>query len=106
MRGDELLYRPAISLAAQHVEQFIYTEGVATFYADAAGPFQVCLNHTLMYERAGLPIPRTFYCSSANRKLLRSFVARLGGFLGQGLDRARGAAEVAPAAPPVAARRP
>ena len=75
-----LLYCPAISQAAQQVEQYLYAEGVATFYTDPAGPFQVRLNHTLLYERAGLSIPRTFYCATANRKLLRSFVAQLDGF--------------------------
>lgn len=75
-----LLYRPALSMAAQRVEQFLYAPGVATFYADRTGPFFGCLNPTLVYERAGLPIPRTLYCSTANRATLRGFVERLGGF--------------------------
>src|SRR5947207_1181432 len=78
-KGD-LLYRPAVSLAAQRVEQFLYAPGVATFYADRTGPCFGLLNPTLVYERAGLPIPRTLYCSTTHRATLRRFVERLGGF--------------------------
>ena len=80
LRRGDLLYCPATSLAARRVEQFLYAEGVATFYADRAGPLFDCVNPTLAYERAGLPIPPTFNCATANRDLLRGFVARLGGF--------------------------
>ncbi|MBC7909916.1 MAG: 2OG-Fe(II) oxygenase [Pyrinomonadaceae bacterium] len=75
-----LLYCPAISTAAHRVEQFLYAQGVATFYADRSGPFFGPLNPTLLYERNGLPIPPTLYCSTANRALLRRHVEQLGGF--------------------------
>jgi biotin carboxylase len=80
LRPRDLLYCPATSQTARRVEQFLYTEGVATFYTDRAGPLYGCLNPTLAHERAGLPIPRTFNCATANRGLLRGFVAQLGGF--------------------------
>jgi hypothetical protein len=80
LTAGALLYRPAISMAAQRVEQFLYAPEAATFYADRAGPFFGCLNPTLVYERAGLPIPKTLYCSTAHRATLRGFVERLGGF--------------------------
>lgn len=80
LAAGSMLYRPAISIAAQHVEQFLYAPGIATFYADPSGPFFVCLNQTMVYERAGISIAPTLYCSTGNRTLLRKFVARLGGF--------------------------
>jgi hypothetical protein len=55
--GD-ILFRPAISSAAIEVEQFIYHEGVATFYSDPEGPLFPCTNPSLMHIRAGLPVPR------------------------------------------------
>ena len=78
-RGD-LLYRPAVSLAAIRVEQFLFSEGVATFYADAEAIFYDCLTSPLVYQRQGLPIPRTVYCATANRRVLRGYLDQLGGF--------------------------
>ncbi|HEX8073088.1 MAG TPA: hypothetical protein VF546_24285 [Pyrinomonadaceae bacterium] len=80
LRPGALLYCPATSQAARRVEQFLYADGVATFYADPAGPLYECVNPPLAFERAGLPVPRTFNCATTNRTLLRGFVARLGGF--------------------------
>ena len=78
-RGD-ILFRPAISLAAIRVEQFLYREGVATFYSDHQGVYFNPMNSLLLFERAGLPVPRSFFCATAERGLLDSFVDRLGGF--------------------------
>lgn len=80
LRAGSLLYRPAVSLAAQRVEQFLYDRRVATFYTEPDGPFFACTNPTMLHERAGLPVPPTLYCSTNRRKLLRGYVERLGGF--------------------------
>ena len=77
-RGD-LLYRPAVSVKAARVEQFLYDEGVATFYADGEAVFYACTAPYLRYQRAGLPLPYTLYATSRNRPLLREFVRQLGG---------------------------
>lgn len=77
--GD-LLYRPAVSTAAMRVEQFLTREGVATFHSDPEGAFFDCTNSPLLMQRAGVPIPRTVYCSTTNRDVLRDYVAQLGGF--------------------------
>ena len=77
--GD-LLYRPAASALAIRVEQLLQGAGVASFYCDALGPFLDCLNGPLLFERAGLPIPRTIYAATPDRDLLRRAVERLGGF--------------------------
>ncbi|HEU0169068.1 MAG TPA: 2OG-Fe(II) oxygenase [Chloroflexota bacterium] len=74
-----LLYRPAVSLAARRVEQFLYAEGVATFYSQPDGVFFDCITSPLYFERAGLPIARTIYCSTTDRETLRSYVRQLGG---------------------------
>lgn len=75
-----MLYRPAVSVAAIRVEQFLHGPGVATFYPRDEDIFYDCLNQTLVHERAGLPAPRTVPCSTTRRKLLRAYVERLGGF--------------------------
>ncbi|MBI5690035.1 MAG: hypothetical protein HZC55_08020 [Verrucomicrobia bacterium] len=79
LRPGDLLYRPAISLAAQRIEQFLFTEGVLTFYADPAQIYQECLSPTLVLARAGLPIPRTEFCTTNRRTVLRAQATRLGG---------------------------
>jgi hypothetical protein len=77
-RGD-LLYRPSGSLLAERVEQFVYRDGVATFHRDPDGPFFVTGAPVLMFERAGVPVPRSFLCGTAEPAMLRSFVEGVGG---------------------------
>ena len=76
----ELLYRPAVSLAAIRAEQHLYGDGVATFYRDPDGPAFQASNGPLLHARAGVPVPRTVYCANANRDFLRRAAERLGGF--------------------------
>lgn len=80
LRPGELLYRPAVSFAAQRVEQMLYAPGVATFYTDPEGIYFSCHNPSLLFERSGLPIPRTIFCGTGNRELLTRYAERLGGF--------------------------
>ena len=80
LAAGDLLYRPATSVAAMRAEQFLLDRGVATFYAEEDGAFFDCTNSTLRFERAGLPIPPTVYCSTTDRATLRAYVERLGGF--------------------------
>lgn len=77
--GD-LLYRPAISLQAIRVEQFLYADGVSTFYRDADGIFFNPASASLLFQRAGLPIPRTYFVHSTSRPLLDGWVRQLGGY--------------------------
>ncbi len=77
--GD-LLYRPAISLTASRVEQFLYDPAVATFYRGSDGIFFNPSTSPLLFQRAGLPIPRTFYVHSTARHRLDEQVAQLGGY--------------------------
>jgi hypothetical protein len=79
LRPGDLLYRPAISLASQRVEQFLYGPGVATFYAEEDGVYFGITSPHLAFQRAGLPIPRTVVCQTADRELLQRHVQRLGG---------------------------
>jgi len=73
----EMLYRPAVSFIAQRVEQFLWSPGVATFHAD--GPFFEATAPAELFERAGIPVPRSCLCASADPELLRGFVRALGG---------------------------
>jgi RimK-like ATP-grasp domain len=78
--GD-LMYRPAASTAALRVEQFLYGPGVGTFYrGDDDRPFFVGITQPFMFERAGLCVPPTIYCGSADRALLATWAERLGGY--------------------------
>jgi hypothetical protein len=80
LRGGELLYRPAVSMAALRVEQFLFANGVATFHRCVEDLFNDCMTPSLWFQREGLPIPRTIYCATTDRTLLRDFVEQLGGF--------------------------
>ncbi len=77
--GD-ILYRPAVATSAMRVEQFLFTPGVATFHTEDQAVFYDFVSSPLMFQRAGLPIPRTVYCASADRQLLDAHAERLGGF--------------------------
>jgi RimK-like ATP-grasp domain len=77
--SGDLLYRAAISLASMRVEQFLFAEGVSTFYSHPDG---VCFGYTnapLLFQRAGLPVPRRFPLASPNRELIRRHVKAVGG---------------------------
>lgn len=77
--GD-LLYRPAVSGAATHVEQFMMQRGVASFYAHEGGALRHISNPWRAFAQAGLSVPRHFHVHTPDRALLRQWVDRLGGF--------------------------
>lgn len=79
LQAGDALYRPAVSLAAIRVEQFLWTEGVATFHADREGLFFGSSNYPLLFQRAGLPVPRTIPVNGTDRGLLRAHVEAVGG---------------------------
>lgn len=77
--GD-LMFRPAISLTAIKVEQFLYSERVATFYQAPDGIFFNCNNALRLFEQSGIPCPRTFQLNSLSREALDYYVEQLGGY--------------------------
>lgn len=77
--AGDLLYRPAVSAVAMRAEQHLYSPDVASFYADPAGPFFPYTNYPLLFDRAGLPCPRSIPLLSRDRATLRRHVATLGG---------------------------
>ncbi len=80
LEPGDLLYRPAVSFTAIRVEQFLYADGVSTFYADPEGVYFNPMAAAMLFQRAGLDIPLTFYCPTPDRGLLSGYVDRLGGF--------------------------
>ena len=62
------------------VEQALYSPAAATFYANDWGVFHDCLLPPLLFERAGLAMPRTVYAATPDRDKLRGIVEWLGGF--------------------------
>ncbi|MGE0039668.1 MAG: RimK family alpha-L-glutamate ligase [Vicinamibacterales bacterium] len=75
-----ILFRPAISLQAIRVEQFLYADGVSTFYRDPDGIFFSPSSSNLLFQRAGLPIPRTYYVHNSARTQIDQWVEKLGGY--------------------------
>src|SRR5262245_29225537 len=63
LSGD-MMYRAAGSVPAMSVEQFLYADGVATFYAGSERVFSFPANPYLQFQRAGLPVPRTLPVAS------------------------------------------
>ncbi len=80
LRPGDMLYRPAVSLAAQRVEQHLFGPGVATFYRDDERVLLAPVNPMLQFARAGIPIPRTLECLTTARATLDRQAARLGGY--------------------------
>jgi hypothetical protein len=80
LQAGDLMYRPAISVAASRVEQFLFADGVATFYRDPDGVFFSPTTAPMHFQRVGLPTPRTFYLHGTPRTTLDSYVERLGGY--------------------------
>ncbi len=80
LEAGDLLFRPATSLRAIRVEQFLYRPGVGTLYS---GPEDIYFDPTspiLRMQAAGVPTPRCFYATNAERGLLDDFAERLGGY--------------------------
>ncbi|HLJ88986.1 MAG TPA: hypothetical protein VKZ53_19355 [Candidatus Angelobacter sp.] len=77
--GD-MLYCAGTTAAAGFVEQHIYQPGVATFYSSSDGPLARKGNPLLVFQRAGVPVPRWVHVTTNDRNLLRRFVERMGEF--------------------------
>jgi len=79
LSAGDALYCPAVSSAAARVEQFLWHDRVATFYADPLGPFFSTLGYPLLFQHAGLPIPRSIPIVTPDREGLRAAVQAVGG---------------------------
>mgnify|MGYP002623542211 FL=1 len=79
LTAGDMLFRPAVSLAAIRVEEALYADGVATFHADADAVFRPAVGTPRFLERSGVPVPRTLPCTTTDRSRLRRYVEFLGG---------------------------
>ena len=77
--GD-MLYCAGTSAAAGFVEEHLYQEGVATFYSSADGPLTRKSSPLRLFQLAGVPVPRWVNVTTGDRRLLRHYVERMGGF--------------------------
>lgn len=77
--GD-MLYCAGTSAAAGFVEEHLYQPGVATFYLGNNGPLNRNGSPLRMFQLAGVPVPRWVHVTSGDRRLLRHYVERMGGF--------------------------
>jgi hypothetical protein len=75
-----LLYRAGVSWSSSHAEALLYGPGVATFYTDPAGPLRATIEQDLVFERAGLPVPRFAWIQARAPEALPGLVEWLGGF--------------------------
>jgi tetratricopeptide (TPR) repeat protein len=75
-----MLYCPAISPIAHRVEQFLAAPNVASFHANYDHVLFVASNFRVIYQRAGIPIPRAIPLASTNRDIIRDHVRSIGGF--------------------------
>ena len=79
LANGDLLYRPAGSMAAVRVEQFLFNPGVVSFYRSRERIFFQPMTAPLLFQHANLPIPRTVSCSTARRDTIRGLVEQVGG---------------------------
>jgi hypothetical protein len=75
--AGDLLYRAATDVASDRLEKLLWRPGVAAFYDD---PFFECLYQNVLFQRHGLPVPRTIHSISRDRAALAAQVEQLGGF--------------------------
>jgi len=74
--GD-LLYRAAADTPCDRLEKLLWQPGVAGFYDE---PFFECIFQGVLFQRNGIPMPRTIHAISRERAMLEKQVAQLGGF--------------------------
>lgn len=79
LRDGDLMFRPAVGLAATRAEQALFHEGVATFYRDGDALFFDGAAAPLIFQKRGLPIPRTVALVRPGRAPIRRAVERVGG---------------------------
>lgn len=79
LEPGNMLYRPAVSTLAMRVEQALFGPGVATFYVGDDGIYRSVGPDLVMFERAGIPVPKWFWGTTTDRKMLRKIVDALGG---------------------------
>ncbi|MGH9857288.1 MAG: ATP-grasp domain-containing protein [Acidobacteriota bacterium] len=83
-RAGDLLYRASADIwpnvGTRIIEQHLSQEGVATFYSSWQGVFHHGLDYFLLYEKMGIPTPRTIPHLTAHRATLKEYVKLLGGF--------------------------
>jgi RimK-like ATP-grasp domain len=77
--AGDLLYRPAVSYAAQTVERHLYVPGVADFYVMPDGVFFPFAGGLALHQRLGMSCPAAIPCHTNDPTLLRAFAERLGG---------------------------
>lgn len=75
-----MLYRASGSRAAQHVEEHLLRDRIATFHAAVDDAIFACGAPLRQLERAGLVVPRWFPIATVDRAALADFVERVGGF--------------------------
>jgi len=75
-----MLYRPAVSRAAQLVEEFLLRDDVASFYPDVDAALFSCGAPRRQLERVGLTVPRSIPVACTDAPVLADHVERLGGF--------------------------
>jgi hypothetical protein len=78
--AGDMLYCAGTTAAAGFVEEHLYQPGVATFYSSPDGPLTRKGTAFLVFQRAGVPIPRWVHVTNGDRGLLRRYVERMGGF--------------------------
>ncbi len=74
-----MLFRPAVSNLAMKVEQTLFGPGVVTFYTAEDGVYRSVGPDLVMFERAGLPVPKWIWGTTTDRARLRKIVETLGG---------------------------
>lgn len=79
LRAGDMMFRPAVGFAAMRVEQALHHDAVATFYADGDALFFDGAAAPLIFQKRGLPIPRTALLLRSERAQIRRAVEQVGG---------------------------
>ena len=80
LETGDMLFRVARSQRAIRAEQYLYKEGVSTFYRNPLGILDRCDNILGKLDAHGVPTPQTYYINDISPETLRYYVKELGGY--------------------------
>jgi hypothetical protein len=77
--SQDLLYRASTSPRAKRLEKFLIDKSVITFYKSYERSL-VSYPNLLIYQKEGIPTPKTIYGLTRDKKRLEQYAEYLGGF--------------------------
>jgi glutathione synthase/RimK-type ligase-like ATP-grasp enzyme len=76
----DLLYRTGTHTKATYIEQLLIEDHTVTFHKNKQRKIMTTIQETILYQKLGLPTPKTVYDMPQDEKLMTKTIDFLGGF--------------------------